>query len=116
MADNILHDNGILEVIIKEDTEIDGANVMENIEATRLLTGVKKRVVLIDARVNFSITKEAREVLARNSKELLAKAAVINSLAGRLMGNFYINFHKPSTPTRLFTSREEAIEWLKKFM
>lgn len=116
IADNILHEDGILEIRLREGVEIDGLNVMDNIKAARALTGGKKHPVLIDARVTFTVTQKARELSARNSKERVAKAVLINSLAGRLIGNFYINFHKPATPTRLFTSREEAIEWLKKFM
>jgi hypothetical protein len=115
MAENILHDNGILEVKIKEGAEIDAAQVHSNIEAIKEITD-DRHPVLVDARVIFTITQEARELAAENSKNRLAKAVLINSLATRLIGNFYINFHKPSIPTKIFTSREDAIEWLTKFL
>lgn len=43
----------------------------------------------------------------------LADAFVIQSLSQKLVANFYMNFHKPSVPTRFFNSEVEALEWLK---
>lgn len=117
IADNILHNNGIIEVRLKEGAEIDTEGIKEILGATRKLAGKRKYPVLIDARVEFYTSHEARELSAQHgSLYKLAEAALVNSLAGRLIGNFYINFNKPTVPAKVFTSREEAITWLKEFL
>lgn len=38
---------------------------------------------------------------------------VTNSLANKLLGNFFIKFHKPKTPARIFSDEKTALEWLR---
>ena len=45
----------------------------------------------------------------------LADAIAYDSLAHKLIGNFYIKHNKPSVPTKIFPTKEEAIAWLKTF-
>jgi hypothetical protein len=45
--------------------------------------------------------------------QLVASAFVLNSLATRLTGNFFIRFHKPVNPTRLFNDEKKAFDWLR---
>ena len=45
-------------------------------------------------------------------KYTMADAMVFNSMAHRLMANFYLKFNKPSRPSKAFTSIESAREWL----
>jgi hypothetical protein len=46
----------------------------------------------------------------------VADAFVIDSLAQRILGNFYLKFNKPQFPTRFFNSKEEALIWLEAFV
>lgn len=46
----------------------------------------------------------------------IADAFVINSMAQKLIGNFYLTFHKPVKPTKLFNKLEDAEKWLKTFV
>lgn len=59
-------------------------------------------------------THEARE--ASTSKEgsiyKMADAFVIHSFSQKLVGNFYMNFHKPHVPTKFFNSIDKAKAWL----
>lgn len=43
----------------------------------------------------------------------IADAFVINSMAQKLLGNFYLTFHRPVKPTKLFNSLQDAEKWLK---
>lgn len=45
----------------------------------------------------------------------IADAFVINSMAQKLIGNFYLTFHRPVKPTKLFNELQEAEKWLKSF-
>lgn len=115
IANNLLRDDGILVVQIREGVEIDIEGVKENFEATLKITNTEC-LALIDARCIFTSTQEARDYTAINASQYrIAKAVLINSLANRIVGNFYINFSKPVVPTRLFTSYHEAIKWLNSF-
>jgi len=45
-----------------------------------------------------------------------ADAFIINSTAMKLIANFYLSINKPQRPTRMFTTEEDAIKWLKTFL
>ncbi|PSR53138.1 hypothetical protein AHMF7605_06140 [Adhaeribacter arboris] len=61
-------------------------------------------------------TKDARDFMANEGNNLvLASAMVVNSPMLKMMANFYIMVNKPKNPTRLFTDRESALEWLEQF-
>lgn len=61
-------------------------------------------------------TKEGRDYLANEGSELVSASAVVGSSPMlRMMANFYIMVNKPKIPTRMFTDRESAVEWLSQF-
>ena len=61
------------------------------------------------------MTREARQYFAgpETAKVESAAALLIKSPLTRAIGNFFLGFNKPLFPTRLFTSTEEALLWLK---
>jgi hypothetical protein len=79
--------------------------------------GDKDYLCLIDSRKVNSITKEARDYLASDdgSKHIIASALVLDSKVGKLLGNFFLQINKPKVPLRLFTNRNDALEWLNSF-
>lgn len=110
-----MREDGIVQMNFYDKLEIDIKEAKEMVAATNELTHGKKVLVLNIAGSNTTATKEAREYAA--SKEAveftLAEAYVIRNLAQKILGTFYINFNKPLVPTKLFTSEEEAVIWLK---
>ena len=46
----------------------------------------------------------------------LADAYVAVSLSHKLIGSVYLKFNKPGRPTKIFTNKEDAVEWLKSFL
>ncbi|QCR22277.1 hypothetical protein [Pontibacter sp. SGAir0037] len=61
-------------------------------------------------------TKEARDYLANEGNELvLASAILINSPVIKMTANFFIMVNKPRNPTRMFTDKKSAVEWLEQF-
>jgi len=71
--------------------------------------------VLVDLRQLKSQSAEARAELAgpRAVRVSRAVALLIGSPLSRVVGNFYLRFNRPETPTRLFSSEEEARAWLE---
>ena len=109
----------LIDTLIVENKIIDGSNIdvidlTEIRNINRTLTKDKPYSILLDAGKFTSITAEAREISATEefSKNLIAKAFVIHSIPQRIVGNFYIKVNKPFASTKLFTSKEKAIEWL----
>lgn len=99
-----------------DNMEISAADSQENYEAIVEIAGHKPYAVLVDARVQVTITKEGMQNSTKPemSRNLIANAILVNSLANRIVGNFIIRFNKRSADkTRLFTSEEQALKWLK---
>ncbi|MGZ3883709.1 MAG: DUF7793 family protein [Bacteroidia bacterium] len=97
------------------DTEVDVEDVDKNTDAVMEMAGGERYAVLVDARVPVQITAKAMEHAQqpRSYINLIAQAILVNSLANRLIGNFIIKFHRPASPTRLFSDYDAALNWLK---
>ncbi len=78
----------------------------------------RRRPLLVDLRAVKSQTAEARAYLAGREGSQVSQAVglLIGSPVSRVLGNFYLGLNKPSVPTRLFTSEEEAQAWLRDFL
>lgn len=104
---------GLLKIVLSDFDEITVDDVKEQRKVAAQLTGEKPHVVLAIAGRGTSATKEAREYSSSHIPEgRMAEAILIKSLPVRLMGKFFINFHKPTIPTKLFENENEALEWL----
>jgi len=77
----------------------------------------KSFVTLVDARnITGEISTEAKEHFSKDAKILelqKAQALVLNSLPNRIIATFYMKFHKPAVPVKIFTDFDKAHEWLK---
>ncbi len=80
------------------------------------LSGKFKPSLLVIYSEDNMFSKDAREYIASEevSNILKADAFVIKGLALRIIGNGYLKINKPKRPTRLFNSKEDAIDWLKR--
>jgi hypothetical protein len=110
-SDNIIH------ITFKpiEDFTID--NALEIFEAVYIIGKGKKFPTLISINKYMNIESDVRKLWAASSvnKYSYAEAMVLNNIANKLIGNFYIQINKPTVPTQIFTQEKEAIEWLREF-
>ena len=111
-------EDGILSLRFKENAIIEAEDQDHHRDFFIELAEGKKRPILFSSEPNVTLTKEARERAAANEAltPILALAIVADSLAYKLIANFYIKFHKPLTPFKVFTSEGKAVEWLKTFL
>lgn len=109
-------ESGIIENQIYPDVLLEGQDVLLIKEATIKIAQGRTHALLVSAGENSSITKEGREISAdsRYNGSNIASAFVIQSLAQRIIGNFYLTVNSPSITTRLFNDREKALVWLRK--
>jgi hypothetical protein len=113
-----ISEDGILHFEILPGSTVGLEDAVESIQAGALLCRGVKRPTLIDIRNIRAIQHEARQYYAGPETANVEKAAalLIGSFIGRVIGNFFLGLNKPLTPTRLFTSEEEAVQWLKEFL
>lgn len=112
------HNNGIIE--LKWDPvlqEITKETLIEVKEYIGELSNGKKVPVLVATCDFLSITAEARAYSASDEGQeyTLANAVLIDNMAKSMAFNIYLKINKPQTPTRSFSDREKAIEWLLSF-
>lgn len=110
-----LIEEGILRVTLFQKAEIGLEESKAMQKASAEITRGEKYTALIDARVQVTLSSEAREwgSSVESLKDTIAQAILVESLANKLIGNFIIQFHKPIAKTRLFSDENLAIEWLR---
>ncbi len=94
--------------------EINLDHAKENSAKVRELSGDQVFPILVDIRKIRSISKEARDHFAMRGRKpgVVAIAMLVSSPLSRIIGNFFLGLNHPVVPTRMFTDREQAEEWL----
>ena len=110
------YENLIL-IKMKDGIEMGAEEESENLQAGTKLANNKKHLVLVDGRCDLTIDDEGRRFMAgaETAKYRIAVAVIANNIAVQLLINFLVKFHKPLTPTALFSSERDALVWLKTF-
>lgn len=112
-----IDDEGFLILKPLEGVEMDLTEVKACFEAYRSLgIGPHNKVLeLIDAR-DGSMTAEARNYAAEVGKDYFIAAAIISdSLAVRLVVNFFNTFYSHTVPFKMFATEQAARKWLRAF-
>jgi len=105
---------GLITARFLPGAEVSGDDARENLAITAGLVAGGRAPVLVDLRALKSQSPEARAVLAGPAAARVSRAValLIGSPLSRVLGNFYLRVNRPETPTRLFSSEEEARAWL----
>jgi hypothetical protein len=112
----LLRDN-LVKITVNDNVHLEAEDVIEINRAKRaLVKGTRHTVLLLSGKFT-SISKEAREISAYKavSENRIAKAIVINSLAQRIIGDFFIRRINSRESIKLFDKEEEAFLWLRRF-
>lgn len=116
-ADFILFEKGIIIIRFTFDGELSLEQGKEIYKITIELSEGKKHSLIYDFNhFNIIFSQEIKQgAQLRNPKDdfLASRAFVVYSLSNKLEINHFIKFNKPSTPTQLFNSFEEALSWSK---
>lgn len=109
-----LFENGLMNVVFKDHRYIDIKDIQEVMDWVDEIALGRMFVNLMEGAYNTDLAPEVREFSAsdKNNNFTIADALVISSQAHKLVTNFYIKFNKPAKPTKVFTDRLKAIEWL----
>lgn len=110
--------DGVVVSEYKQDAELDLELAEYGQQIVAKITEGKSIPHLMIACPGLTVTKEVRDWGATlpGNKYRLATAVVCNTLAHRILGNFFIKIQKPMRPTKMFSEVPEAMEWLKQFL
>lgn len=108
---------GILHLLLYKNATVDYEDAIDNFLVIKTLTKGEPCLKLIDIRFQVKIEKKAQ--LFIDSKDVqsktIARAILINNSVKRMTFNFFIKFNSCQIPTKFFTNKKAAIEWLKNF-
>jgi hypothetical protein len=116
-ADIYLKD-GILWWYVLSDAVIETNDMEEIISASRKIIKKNNNVRLplyIDIRKLDQLSHKVRMRFSpeKASKHISGCAVLVDSLATRITATFFVKFHKPSFPIKLFNKEADAIKWLR---
>jgi hypothetical protein len=76
----------------------------------------KSYPILLSGEGVKAINKDARDHLSKEGqKGVLAGAILVHSVYTEFFGNFYLRVNNAEVPSKLFTDKEKALEWLEQF-
>lgn len=113
-----LIEKGFTLLVAKDKVDIELEDAVEIDDISYDLVEGKPFVTLVDVRnTRSSMSHAAREHFATNKKITAirkAQSIVVNSLHTKILANFYMKFHKPSNPVKIFSDYEKAEIWVRK--
>ncbi len=110
-----LRSDGIVHVHYREHTEITVDLQIKLYDIFVQMCGDAKRPFLFTAEDYVTVGKEARDNAIKMEDRYVGAitAVVANSIAYKLIANFYAKVNKPKTPFKVFNTESAAIKWLK---
>jgi hypothetical protein len=106
--------DGIVQIQFEKGFEGGLEDAKKMVKHFALLSPERKAKILAIYAEDNLFSKEVRDFVAgpEVSKIVAADAFLINGTALKIIGNFYLQVNKPQRPSKLFTKKEEAVEWL----
>jgi hypothetical protein len=113
-----LGEDGIARVIHVPGAEVTLEAAKETMAAYLKIYKGKRRPLFVDTKTMRSLAREARQFYAGEEAAKVANAValIVATPVSRVLGNFYLGISKPHLPSRLFSSEEEALNWLKGYL
>ena len=107
-------DEHVVRVVLKREQEI-GVEVAQYLHDYLQEKGVKVFKTLTIIEDDVVILPSAKKWMSDPERisRSRADAFVLDSLAKRLIVNFYIKHNKPKVPTMTFSSEKKALTWLR---
>lgn len=107
-------DDNLIRIQFLPHTEIYEEMVTEVLSAISSYAKTTKVKLLFDTREVIYYEKGVFKIYSNQSSELISSMAIVSdTLASRIMTNYFINNYKPIYPVRIFSDVSEAKNWLK---
>ncbi len=111
-----LREEGIIQCEVKPNIRNELIDVIEMIDAGRVLGGGTKAPVLMDIRKAGGVSRDGRVYFSGHEacQIVSATAILIESKISQMIATFFLGFNRVPYPIQIFTRENEAVEWLKK--
>lgn len=124
--ENVIIDNEYAEIWLEDGIIFNSykPNLVINLEIAKLMVKERLRItngitrpLFVDISNLISVDLEAREYLSGGDAIKFASAGAIYSTnpISKFAGKLFIDVNQPNAPTKIFSNKEEAIEWLQQF-
>ena len=113
-----LRSDGIIQIDMKANNTLQLVDAKQMVNAFAEVGGGKKYPLLFIAGDFALASPDARKYASGTeaNQYTLASVFVVKNSIQKIMGNAYITFNKPITPTKIMTNKEAAIAWLKTYL
>lgn len=108
-------EDGIARVHVFPGARMNAEDTVENLATIEEFNLTEPCPLLVDIRDMAYIDREGR-ALFEKAIGVSAVGLLIGSPISKVIGSFFIGLNKTVTPTKLFTSESEALQWLKSFL
>ncbi|HLP13592.1 MAG TPA: hypothetical protein VK177_16780 [Flavobacteriales bacterium] len=117
-ANVTLRNDGILHIHLNAGSDIHIEDARQIFETMGKIGKGRKFPVLIDAGEFVQVDKDVQKFSASIEGNIytIADAIAYCSLGQKLVAGFYIRRNDPVIPTKMFSGKAPAIEWLKCFL
>jgi len=111
-------EDGICRIIWAPGAEVTLQDAQEAMAAYKKISKGKRLPLFIDTKTMRSLSREARRYYASQEAAASASAAaiIVGTPVSKVLGNFYLGLSNPLLPSRLFSSEDEALAWLKGYV
>ncbi len=108
----------ILEARYKAGLQIDREAAEQIVEERLEFTNNKPMPVLLLDSGLVKMDKSARDYMSSDDgiRGLRAVAIILSSVVNSMLLNFLLKISRPGLPVKVFTDRDNAMEWLKTFV
>ncbi len=110
-------EQGIICIVFKKNLILSEEIAKDMVNERLKISNGVIRPLFADISELASVDIKARKYLAGEeaARFISAGAIRVNGLISKLAGNIFLSVDKPLVPSKLFTDRDKAIEWLKKY-
>lgn len=110
-------ENGIVFCIANTEVQIDLERAKAVVAKRLNVCNGKSFPTFFDLGAAKYASKEVRDYLTKEGSEGVSAAAFhVNNIATKLFIDCYLAVHKPAMPTKIFSDKEHAVQWLKQFV
>jgi hypothetical protein len=111
-------EDSIVRIIYVPGAEPTLEDARKILDAYHKLRKGRRLPLLIDTRTMKSFARGARQLFAGEEAQGCASAAaiIVDTPVTKVLANFYLGLSKPRLPSRLFSSEDEALAWLKGYL
>jgi hypothetical protein len=78
----------------------------------------EKRPMIVDIRRVRTVQRESRQLYSSDEvvRHISATALLVGNPVSRITGNFFLGLNKAQFPVKLFTNKDQAIKWLRRYL